>query len=103
LLVGEGLEVTVASDFDGARRQLAGRMPDLALLDYHLAAGATGVELALALGLPTAGVPVLIVSADRDPAVRAAIESAGLAFIPKPLKVLSLRTWLRHVAGRELP
>jgi Na+/proline symporter/CheY-like chemotaxis protein len=103
LLVGEGLEVTVASDLDGARRQLAGRMPDLALLDYHLAAGATGVELALALGLPTAGVPVLIVSADRDPAVRAAIESAGLAFIPKPLKVLSLRTWLRHVAGRELP
>ena len=101
LLAVEGLVVSMASDLDGARQHLSGRAPDLALLDYHLADGATGVALAIALGLPAAGVPVLIVSADRDPAVRAAVESAGFAFIPKPLKALSLRTWLRHVANRE--
>jgi Na+/proline symporter/signal transduction histidine kinase/CheY-like chemotaxis protein len=100
LLAGEGLDVVAADDLDSARERLGAALPALALLDFHLAEGATGLDLALALGLADAGVPVLIVSADRDPAVRAAVEAAGFGFAPKPLKPLALRTWLRHASSR---
>jgi DNA-binding response OmpR family regulator len=101
LLRGEGVEVLAAADLDGARAALADRRPDLALLDFHLAEGATGLALAAELGLATAGVPVLVVSADRDPAVRAAVEAAGFGFAPKPLRPLALKSWMRHVAQRD--
>jgi len=101
LLGGEGVEVLAAADLEGARAVLAGQPPDLALLDFHLADGATGLALAAELGLAAAGVPVLVVSADRDPAVRAAVEAAGFGFAPKPLRSLALKSWLRHVAQRD--
>jgi CheY-like chemotaxis protein len=101
LLRSEGLEVLAAADLDGARAALDGRLPELALLDFHLAEGATGLALAAELHLAAARVPVLVVSADRDPAVRAAVEAAGFGFAPKPLRPLALKTWLRHIAARE--
>jgi Na+/proline symporter/signal transduction histidine kinase/CheY-like chemotaxis protein len=88
-----------AADLRGARDALAGRLPDLAILDYRLGDGATGLEVALALGLGSAEVPVLVVSADRDPAVRAAVEAEGFAFVAKPIRPLALTSWLRQVAG----
>ncbi len=92
-----GHEVIEVPDLDTARAHLGGRLPDLAILDYRLAGEATGVELAQALGLARAAVPVLVISAETDPALRAAVEGEGFAFIAKPLRPLALRSWLRRV------
>jgi Na+/proline symporter/CheY-like chemotaxis protein len=99
LLHSLGHEPVAADGLGAARAALAGRLPELAILDYRLADGATGLEVAEGLGLARAAVPVLVVSADRDPAVRAAVEAAGFAFVAKPLRPLAVRGWLRQVAA----
>ena len=100
LLEGWGCEVLAARDVEQAQARLAGRRPDLLLLDYHLDGGLTGLQLRERLGALTE-LPCAIITADHDPAVRAAVFAAGCALLHKPLKPLALKSVMaRMLAGR---
>ena len=72
--------------------------PDLLLFDYHLDAGATGVEVAVQLqqhfGVQA---PVVIHSADQQQSTRDAAMNAGFHFMLKPLKEASLKRLLQRL------
>lgn len=101
LLVAEGFEVDATAEPEVARRVLAEGRVDFALVDHHLGGGLTGIDVVRSRDERAPRIPILIVSADRDPEVRRAVTAAGCDFLPKPLKVLALRTWLRQQSQRE--
>lgn len=101
LLVAEGFEVDATAEPEVARRVLAEGRVDFALVDHHLGGGATGIDVVRGCDDRAPRIPILIVSANRDPEVRRAVTAAGCDFLPKPLKVLALRTWLRQQSQRE--
>lgn len=72
--------------------------PDLLLFDYHLDAGATGVEVALQLQQHfSLQAPVVIHSADQQQNTRDAAMNAGFHFMLKPLKEASLKRLLQRL------
>lgn len=72
--------------------------PDLVLFDYHLDAGATGVEVAVQLQQHFAvQAPVVIHSADQQQSTRDAAMNAGFHFMLKPLKEASLKRLLQRL------
>jgi len=71
---------------------------DLLLFDYHLDAGATGVEVAVQLQQHFAvQAPVVIHSADQQQSTRDAAMNAGFHFMLKPLKETSLKRLLQRL------
>ena len=96
LLHGWGWQVHLAADLQQAREHIAGQMPDLLLLDYHLDDGCTGLQAWRVLGLD---VPAIVITADRSEAVKQEIESLGLLLLYKPLRPLALRSLLRRVVA----
>ena len=75
-----------------------GGQPDLLLFDYHLDAGATGVEVALQLQQHfSLQAPVVIHSADQQQSTRDAGMNAGFHFMLKPLKEASLKRLLQRL------
>ena len=96
LLHGWGWQVHLAADLQQAREHIAGQMPDLLLLDYHLDDGCTGLQAWRVLGLD---VPAIVITADRSEAVKQEIESFGLLLLYKPLRPLALRSLLRRVVA----
>ncbi|WP_394243844.1 NahK/ErcS family hybrid sensor histidine kinase/response regulator [Halopseudomonas laoshanensis] len=85
--------VAVARDRDEVQQVLAqGFMPQLVLVDYHLDAGDTGVELMHWLRvLKGQEFPGVIISADGRSELVTQIRLAGLDFLPKPVKPAALR------------
>lgn len=80
----------------------AATAPVVALLDIDLGPGAPAVTDSMAL-LQAAGAGVLLVSAYEDgPAVRAALRSGALGFIPKRVSVETLADAITTVARGEL-
>jgi len=73
------------------------RAADLAIFDYHLDAGRTGLDLHAAVRAAGAHLPVIILTADRDRALRQRIQDAGLTVLYKPLKPLALHQALLRV------
>ncbi|MBS0589643.1 MAG: PAS-domain containing protein [Proteobacteria bacterium] len=69
---------------------------DVVLLDYHLDAGVTGLDALAALRTRFGSVPIIVLTADRDPPLRRRLLEAGLAVLYKPVKPLALRQVLRH-------
>jgi CheY-like chemotaxis protein/anti-sigma regulatory factor (Ser/Thr protein kinase) len=107
LLEGWGCTVLAATDAAGAREALqpVGRVPDMVLLDYHLAGMETGLEvldaLEAAVGHPLAAA---LVTADRTDALKATARTRGLPLLHKPLKPAALRALLvQRLAARKAP
>ena len=82
-----GVEVIRAVDVDSGRRELAGELPDVVLLDLHLPDADGRVLLRHIRSTPALEVlPVIVVSAHVMSDERAATMAAGAdAFLPKPL------------------
>ncbi|TAL74790.1 MAG: response regulator [Rhodanobacter sp.] len=73
-------------------------VPDLLLLDYHLDGGHTGLDALQQLRPQCGAAPVVVITADRDPALRARLLAAGVQVLYKPMRPLALRQLiLRHV------
>ena len=103
LLVGWGCQVATASDGEGAAAALATQPAELWLFDYHLDRGDTGVLLAERLRGRYGAAPCLILSADAGEDTRAAVQEAGLALLPKPVRPLALKSVLdRMLAATRL-
>ena len=92
----EVLPDTVPEDAIAAARR-HGFVPDLLIVDFQLDEGAIGVDVVRAaqqvLG---AGIPAIIVTADRTAEVRDRIERAGLHLLHKPVKPAKLRALVSH-------
>ncbi|EIM03395.1 PAS-domain containing protein [Rhodanobacter denitrificans] len=73
--------------------------PDLHILDFHLDGGQTGLEVWQQLNLRHAGVPTVMLTADRDGELRQRLLEAGIGVLYKPLKPLALRQVLQRVAA----
>jgi signal transduction histidine kinase len=108
LLAGWGCRVSKAADLAGARAALDAEPlpPAGALVDYHLDGG-NGLDVIRALRERYgAGLPAILITADRGASVRNAARTLGVAVLHKPLKPASLRAligqWrLQSVAAAE--
>ena len=72
---------------------------DLQILDFHLDGGHTGLEVWRQLCMRHAGVPTLMLTADRDGELRQRLLDAGVGVLYKPLKPLALRQMLQRVVA----
>ena len=99
LLRGWSCRVVAAADEAEAAAGLAGRVPDIAIVDYHLDQGRSGTEALerLARAWPHR-VPSLLLSADRSEAVREDARRLGLQVLYKPVKPAALRRFLTGAA-----
>ncbi|MGH8170047.1 MAG: hybrid sensor histidine kinase/response regulator [Steroidobacteraceae bacterium] len=99
LLKGWGCEVVLAASGEEALRaadQGAGA-PDLLLLDYRLPDG-RGPELVPELFRRWGSeVPVIVISAERDAAVREKVQASGWVFLAKPVNPSRLRAAVTHM------
>lgn len=102
LLSGWGCEVMLASGVQEALRLAThGAIPDLLLLDYRLPDG-KGPELVPELFRQWGSeVPVLVMSAEPDAAVRQNVEANGWSFLAKPVSPSKLRAALTHLLMRR--
>ena len=83
------LEMTVSMTGAEAREALRQQSPDVILLDMNLP-DITGVELLQQLKADpmTAGIPVVVVSADAlGPQIDAALDAGALRYLTKPVSV----------------
>ncbi len=103
LLTGWGCEVMLAASREEAL-QLAERdpaAPDLLLLDYRLPDG-SGPEFVPELfrrwGVD---VPVIVISGERDAAVRDRVQASGWGFLAKPVNPAKLRAAVTHMLMRN--
>ncbi|MGK7295941.1 MAG: hybrid sensor histidine kinase/response regulator [Candidatus Wenzhouxiangella sp. M2_3B_020] len=96
-LLGEwSFSVTAVATVDEALR--AGRKErfDLMILDYHLDAGHTGLDLLGDLRSQGQDGPALLISADHAADLRNAARQAGCELLHKPIRPLALRSVLRR-------
>ena len=95
LLEGWRCAVVTAASGEEAVRVIESleRTPDIAIADYHLEHGATGV-CALRAVLDHCGVsiPSLIITADRLPEVQEEVNANGFQLLNKPVKPAQLRS-----------
>ena len=99
LLTGWGCEVVLAASAEEALRaaDLGCGAPDLLLLDHRLPDG-NGPELVPELFRRWgAEVPVIMLSAERDAALREKVQASGWAFLAKPVNPSKLRAAATHM------
>lgn len=93
-----------ARTFDGAESFLAGHGPglfDVLITDLNLL-GESGLQLQQRLKSIDPGLPVIIISANADPAIRAqALRSGALAYLGKPIDDVVLHAHLISALNRE--
>ena len=77
-----------------------GQRPDVLVLDYHLDAGDTGLDVLAALRGVLGDVPAVVITADHSEAVRAAVHAADCHLLQKPLKPLALRALMARLLPR---
>ncbi|MDE2220545.1 MAG: PAS-domain containing protein [Gammaproteobacteria bacterium] len=101
LLQGWGCVVTLASSGKEAL-QLAASCPaaDLLLVDYRLTDGVGPGFVADLRRLWGAAVPVIVISAERDPALRASMRDQEISFLAKPVRPAELRALLMQLLMR---
>ncbi|MEO7916775.1 MAG: hybrid sensor histidine kinase/response regulator, partial [Dokdonella sp.] len=97
LLSNWNCEVLGATDIAGAVRVCERRSPDLLIVDFHLDAGVTGLDLLVALPKPARDAPLIVISADHGAAVRNAVADAGGHLLYKPLKPLALKSLMARL------
>jgi len=99
LLTGWGCEVLLASNGAGALQlaEASSTAPDVLLLDYRLPDG-SGPEFVPELFRRWgAEVPVIVLSAERDAAVRESVQARGWGFLAKPVNPSKLRAAVTHM------
>lgn len=100
LLGGWGCRVAGAASPQG----LAGAPPEVLLVDYHLGEGQPdGLAVAGRLRRRYPGLPVVVITANHDAALKARIREAGYACLHKPLKPLRLRVLLGTLLEAQRP
>lgn len=72
--------------------------PDLQVLDFHLDAGQTGLDVWHRLERQHPGVSTVMLTADRDGELRQRLLEAGIGVLYKPLKPLALHQVLQRIA-----
>ncbi len=100
LLSRWGCDVHTASNRKDCAAFIAdGITPDLALVDFHLDSGDTGIKLMAWLRQQVnAPVPGIVISADGRPELVSQVHAAGLSFLAKPVKPAALRALInRHI------
>ncbi|WP_088348211.1 MULTISPECIES: hybrid sensor histidine kinase/response regulator [Rhodomicrobium] len=103
LLQEWGHRCIAAADAETALAALAGRIPDAALLDYHVGAGRTGLQVAAELQARWGrGIPMALVTANGSEAVIEQARAQSCEVLLKPLKPGALRRWLISTASRSL-
>jgi len=95
LLTGWGWQVHSARNT--AQALAAPWRPDLHILDFHLDAGQTGLDVWRLLSARHADVPTVMLTADRDGDLRQRLLEAGVGVLYKPLKPLALHQVLQRV------
>jgi CheY-like chemotaxis protein len=101
LLAGWHVDVLPARNALEAEQACARVKPDILLLDYHLDAGATGLDVARRLADTLGALPVVIITADHSEDLRAEVAEAGAHLLHKPLKPLALKSLMaRLLAAR---
>jgi signal transduction histidine kinase/CheY-like chemotaxis protein len=101
LLSGWGCQLVLTSSGEEAVRLANPQStPDLLLLDYRLPDGSGPEFVAELVRRWGVEVPVIVVSAERDPAVREGIQARGWAFLPKPVSPAKLRAAATHMLLR---
>jgi len=101
LLEAWSCSVLVASDFASALASIEGadRIPDVVLLDYHLGADETGLDVLDRLRASTGrGFKAMLITADHSEAVRSVAQARGLPLLHKPLSPAALRALLSRLA-----
>ena len=99
LLSGWGCELILASSREEALRlaEQHNAAPDLLLLDYRLPDG-SGPEIVPELVRRWgAEVPVIVISAERDAAVREKVQASDWGFLAKPVNPSKLRAAVTHL------
>ena len=96
LLGGWGCRVIAATDVAAAVEALRGETPPPAglLVDYHLDRGDGIAAIAELRNSYGAGLPAILVTADRSATVRAAAQAQGIQVLNKPIKPAALRALL---------
>ncbi|MGQ4879773.1 NahK/ErcS family hybrid sensor histidine kinase/response regulator [Billgrantia sp. LNSP4103-1] len=106
LLSGWGCQVVTAASLDGLDAQGIACRPDALLIDYHLSDdsdAADGLAVADRLRRRHAGLPVILITANHDAAVKARARRAGFDCLLKPLKPLRLRMLLLQRLAAATP
>ncbi|MFP4137860.1 MAG: hybrid sensor histidine kinase/response regulator [Halomonas sp.] len=94
LLGGWGCRVTSAASLEELEA-LAGPPPEALLVDFHLGEGRPdGLTVANQMRRRIPGLPVVVITANHDAALKARIREAGFECLLKPLKPLRLRLLL---------
>lgn len=103
LLTGWGCQVVLAPSGQEALRIATAnpQPPDLLLLDYRLPDGAGPEWVPRLFRAWNAEVPVLVISAERDPAVREGVQASGWGFLAKPASPSKLRAAVTHMLMRS--
>lgn len=98
LLSRWGCEVFTASNRDECASIIeSGITPDIALVDFHLADGDTGLALMSWLREEfDAPIPGIVISADARPELISQVHAASLSFLAKPVKPAALRALINH-------
>ena len=98
LLGGWGCRIVTAAGLEPALAALAEaeHAPDLLVVDYHLGGGPDGLAVIARLRQECgADVAAALITADRDPSLRARARAQGIDLLHKPVKPAALRALLR--------
>ncbi|MGM0534590.1 MAG: hybrid sensor histidine kinase/response regulator [Pseudomonadota bacterium] len=102
LLGGWGCRVVTATSLADLEGQVAGERADVLLVDFHLGEGdADGLAVAARLRERQPGLPVLVITANHDAAIKSLTRKRGYGCLLKPLKPLRLRMALADLLGRD--
>ncbi len=103
LLTRWGCHVLTASNRTECSKVLAkGQVPDIALVDFHLDAGDTGIAFMAWLNKQVnTKVPGIVISADARPELISQVHAAGLSFLAKPVKPAALRALINSYSSHN--
>ena len=83
-----------AANADEALKSLKQEAPDIALLDFNMP-GRSGLDLAAELRESKPGMPVAVISANRQQEILNRARAVGATFLPKPLTEDALGEFLK--------
>ena len=83
-------------------KDIEGQRPSVLLVDYHLDAGVTGLDVVAALrGETGIDMPVVVLTADHSDTVTDEVREAGHPLLHKPVKPAALRALLNRLLARR--